>query len=278
MLLLNDQPIEKFLFSGGEHQLKLPVDIKTERVVLTWKPTSSCHITWLMLCVNALNHMGISDIDLDVLYLPYGRQDRVCNPGEALSLEMICKVLDELEVTIIRIWDIHNQPKTFELIDNVVVVEVTAAEIFARFKILDDFDLSNLILCAPDDGAYPRVQEVVNKFDLGIPVTLQKNRCPETGRIIGMKSNAHNRSVEGSNVLIIDDICDGGATFNQAAQILREHGAVNLYLYVTHGIFSKGLDLLQENFKHIICHHVLHDDKYQSNDRLTILQEHPHVP
>lgn len=278
MLLLNNKPIDHFLFSGGEFQLKLPGKIDQERAILTWKPIDASEITFLALAVSALKNMGIWDIDLDILYLPYARQDRVCSHGEAHSLEVICSFLDKLGLTTIRIWDVHNETKTEELFPNTTVCFVTATNIFDRYRVLDDFDLSNLIICAPDDGAYPRVADLCNYFDMTQPIVLHKERCPDTGRIIGMKSNKHNRCVDSWNILIVDDICDGGATFNQAAQILKEQGAANLYLYVTHGIFSKGLDLLQENFKHIICHHVLHDDKYQSTERLTILQEHPIVP
>ena len=278
MLLLNNKPIDHFLFSGGEFQLKLPGKIDQERAILTWKPIDASEITFLALAVSALKNMGIWDIDLDILYLPYARQDRVCSPGEAHSLEVICSFLDKLGLTTIRIWDVHNEKKTAELFHETHVCFVSATNLFDRYKILDDFDLSNLIICAPDDGAYPRVADLCNYFDMTQPIVLHKERCPDTGRIAGMKSNKHNRCVDSWNILIVDDICDGGATFNQAAQILKEQGAVNLYLYVTHGIFSKGLDLLQENFKHIICHHVLHDDKYQSTERLTILQEHPIVP
>jgi ribose-phosphate pyrophosphokinase len=278
MLLLNNQPIDHFLFSGGEFQVKLPHKIDTERAILTWKPIDASEITFLALAVNALKHMGIWDIDLDVLYLPYARQDRVCSPGEAHSLEVMCHFLDNLGLTTIRIWDVHNEEKTEELFPNTTVCFVTATNVFDRYHVLDDFDTSNLILCAPDDGAYGRVIDLCNYFDFAPPVSLHKVRCHETGRITNMNLDKYMRNIESYNILIIDDICDGGATFNQAAQVLKEHGAVNLYLYVTHGIFSKGLDLLQENFKHIICHHVLHDDKFQSTDRLTILQEHPYVP
>lgn len=277
MLLLNNQPIDHFMFSGGEIQIKLPENIEAERVILTWKPIAPYEIPFLALTVNALKSMGICDIDLDILYLPYARQDRVCSPGESNSLEVICKFLDNLEMTSIRIWDVHNECKTMELFSETHACFITATNIFERHKILDDFDLGNLILCAPDDGAYPRVAELCNHFDLSMPITMCKERCPETGLIVGMKPNKYNRCVEGWNILIVDDICDGGGTFNQAAQILREKGAANLYLYVTHGIFSKGLDMLQANFKHILCHHVLHDDKYQTTDRLSILQEHPIV-
>jgi len=278
MLLLNNEPIDHFVFSGGEFQIKLPQEIDSERAILTWKPIDASEITFLALTVSALKNMGIWDIDLDVLYLPYARQDRVCSSGEAHSLEVICRFLDSLRVSAIRIWDVHNEEKTEELFSETQVFFVTATNIFDRYKVLDDFDLSNLILCAPDDGAYGRVADVCNYFDIALPVNLHKDRCPETGRITGMNFDKYSRNVESYNILIIDDICDGGATFNQAAQILKVKGAVNLYLYVTHGIFSKGLDLLQQNFKHIICHHVLHDDKFKSNERLTILREHEYVP
>lgn len=278
MLLLNNQQIDYVLFSGGEFQLKLPHKIESERATLTWKPVDASEITFLALAVNALKHMGVWDIDLDVLYLPYARQDRVCSPGEAHSLEVICGFLDNLGLTTIRIWDVHNEGKTEDLFPQTTVCFVTATNIFDRYRVLDDFDISNLIICAPDDGAYGRVADLCNYFDYALPVVLGKYREPETGKISVMQWNKYNRCIDGWNILIIDDICDGGATFNQAAQILKKKGAVNLYLYVTHGIFSNGLDLLQENFKHVICHHVLHDDKFQSTETLTILREFPHVP
>lgn len=278
MLLLNNQPIDYFIFSGGEFQVKLPHKIDAERPILTWKPTDASEITLLALAVNALQNMGVWDIDLDVLYLPYARQDRVCSPGESNSLEVICRFLDGLNLTTIRIWDVHNEAKTIKLFSNTHLCIITVNDIFDRFQILDESYLANIILCAPDDGAYQRVSEVASYHKQTIPVVLSKVRNPDTGIINGMKWNEDNRSVKGWNVLIIDDICDGGATFIQAAQILKEQGAENLYLYITHGIFSKGLDLLQEYFKHIYCHHVLHDHKYQSTERLTILREFPHVP
>ena len=273
MLLLNNEPIPYFIFSGGEFQLTLPNEITTERVMLTWKPTDASEITFLLLTVNALRKAGITDIDLDVLYLPYARQDRVCSPGEAHSLEVICDVINQLPVNVVRLYDVHNIAQTMDLLDEKLVIAIEPKDIFARYKILDKLNMANLVLCAPDEGARVRTYDLANEFGLTYPIQLCKERCPETGRIKQLMPEKYSRSVLGFNVLIIDDICDGGATFNAAANVLREQGAVNLYLYVTHGIFSKGLDLLQENFKHIYCHHVLHDDKYKSTDRLTILRE-----
>jgi len=48
-------------------------------------------------------------------------------------------------------------------------------------------------------------------------------------------------------VLIVDDICDGGMTFKLLARDLLAAGAKEVHPYVTHGIFSKGLDTLKES-------------------------------
>ena len=57
-----------------------------------------------------------------------------------------------------------------------------------------------------------------------------------------------NGNVEGKNCLIVDDICDGGRTFTDLAKKLNDKGAKELYLFVSHGIFSKGYDELLGHF------------------------------
>lgn len=272
MLQVNGQHISYFTFPGGELQVQLPEFIKSERVVIKWKPKNAADVMLLLLTVDALRRANISDIDLEVLYLPYARQDRVCAPGEAFSLSVICKILDSLNVSTIRLWDVHNAELTLYLFKDTYIYHTKAVDIFSRFKIFDDFDMSNLALCTPDQGAVQRVMDIVNTFELAMPVHIKKNRCPESGKILGMKYNVYNRNIDTYNVMIVDDICDGGATFIKAAKLLKDNGAENLYLYVTHGIFSKGLDHLLLHYKHIICHHVLDDDRFHTNDKLTILQ------
>ena len=277
MLLLNNLPIKHFTFPGGELQVRLPPMIIQERVVLTWKPTNSEHIMLLGLSVNALRKAGIYDIDLDILYLPYARQDRVCSPGEANSLEVICKYINDLDVSCVRIWDVHNPETTNDLLPENFVWHWEAHDIFARYNILNSFDLSNLILCAPDRGATDRVERVVKHFDLGTPAYIEKIRDCSDGKITHTQFGRNSRLVESYDVMVVDDICDGGATFIKAAEILKEYGAEDLYLYVTHGIFSKGLDELSKVYKHIYCHHVLDDKKWADDNRLTILQDFSHV-
>ena len=275
MLLLNGSPISYFKFSGGEIQVKLPEHIATERVHLEWKPTTCDDIMLLLLTVNALYHAGISDIDVDVLYLPYARQDRVCATGEAYSLEVMIGILNSMPVTMLRFWDLHN-PYILESLDH-CAHETEIYDIFKRFNLMQYFDMDNIIPVAPDQGACEKVYELVTKCDFVTSYHLRKKRDCDTGKIFNIEPTDPKRDISEWDMLIVDDICDGGATFIEAAKLLQTKGVRDIYLYVTHGIFSKGLEELQKYFKHVYCHHVLHDDKYQSSEFLTILKEFPHV-
>jgi len=51
--------------------------------------------------------------------------------------------------------------------------------------------------------------------------------------------------LSGKTCIIVDDICDGGRTFITLSRKLKEQGAAKVLLYVTHGIFSQGVDVLK---------------------------------
>lgn len=264
MLLLNGKPVPFFKFPGGEIQVKLPLIEEFERKLI-WKPTCSDDILLLIMTVNALNGQGYWDIELDCLYLPYARQDRICNPGEANSLEMICGILDGLNLTIIRFYDVHNESVTFRFFKYTNVLNLEVCDIFNHYKILDNFDSKTTLLLAPDVGARKRVADICCNNPDFYWINLEKTRNSETGIV----SYDEIPEIDASIILVIDDICDGGSTFLRLAEKIPDK---TLYLYVTHGIFSHGLDELSKYYTHIYCHHVLDDSKCQSNEFLTILR------
>ena len=65
--------------------------------------------------------------------------------------------------------------------------------------------------------------------------------------------------MEGSDILIVDDICDGGRTFIGLAEELKKKNAGDLYLFVTHGIFSQGFSELKKHFKKIFSTNSFND-------------------
>ena len=61
-----------------------------------------------------------------------------------------------------------------------------------------------------------------------------KKRNWDTGVIEGLDLMGDTEAINGKDILIIDDICSRGGTFYHSAKALKEIGAANIYLYVTH--------------------------------------------
>ena len=69
-------------------------------------------------------------------------------------------------------------------------------------------------------------------------------------------------------ILIVDDLCDGGATFIAEAKYLKKlFPDISLSLFVYHGIFSKGITILLEHFDHIYC-----TNSYQTINHSSVTQ------
>ena len=78
-------------------------------------------------------------------------------------------------------------------------------------------------------------------------------------------------NVHGKNVLIVDDIIDSGGTLLEAANLLIENGAKDIYCYATHGIFTKGVAELLQKFKRVITSNT----HYQEADGVEIVDMSP---
>ena len=113
---------------------------------------------------------------------------------------------------------------------------------------VEQYKLQNAVLICPDAGAAKKTGEYIAwNSNLTEIVYCKKSRDLATGKIsleLQEPGKCFNR-----NCVIIDDICDGGATFLAiASQIKPAH----LTLIVTHGIFSKGFAALTDQFDEII--------------------------
>ena len=105
-----------------------------------------------------------------------------------------------------------------------------ALDIIKHFNIIENNDYTAII--APDHGAVYRAGIVARNFNLPL-VIAEKQRDQNTGRITQYKFPETRTDL--SNVLVLDDICDGGTTF----RLLQESLPGKADLYVSHGVFNE---------------------------------------
>ena len=72
-------------------------------------------------------------------------------------------------------------------------------------------------------------------------------------RFFSFKIDYSGNELQYKTVLAIDDICDGGSTFLCVANALQRFSIECLDLYVSHGVFSRGIDMIADKYTTIYC-------------------------
>lgn len=269
-LLVNRTPIIRFTFPGGEEHVRLSeVQIGAKTSVYA-SLKSSKDVMALLLTIDAIYRTRPdTQISLMIPYIPYARQDRVCNVGESLSIKVMARLINQLQCHEVVMVDPHSDVAP-ALIDKARVIH--QADIIVNTEMAAFIRDNNCALIAPDAGSHKKCAEIQKKLlNRGIETelfTANKSRNLIDGKIIHSEVNG---DVRGKNLLILDDICDGGRTFTALSQLLKDKGAKKIFLYVTHGIFSQGLEPLKKGFDQIFCYHKLNDQVEQNEDILHVL-------
>lgn len=185
-----------------------------------------------------------ASIILFLPFIPYSRQDRRMVKHDAFSLKVFANWINSLQLSSVLVLDPHSDVGP-ALINNCVVLE--QSQIVLTNPIKYDLSTHGYVLVSPDMGAVKKSNKVAKALGMPPPVVMDKDRNPSTGEVTGIKVLG-SPNLEDENILIVDDICDGGATFISAATELKvQYGVNSVSVFVTHGIFSRGVENLLNN-------------------------------
>lgn len=228
---------QSFVFAGGEPHIKIDTSVDvSESVSITHRLNAFADLGLLCMAVDALRRM---DVEIENLYIPYfpaARQDRVMIPGEPLSVKVYADMINELGFKKVVVFDAHSEVTPAVLNNCTVIPNHKFIE-----KVIQQIS-KDVVLISPDGGALKKIYKVSEYLGGKEVVECGKSRDVKSGKLTGFKVYADN--LQGRDCLIVDDICDGGGTFIGLADALKAKNAGKLYLAISHGIFSKGLDQL----------------------------------
>lgn len=240
-LKVNGILIKPTLFPDNTSQIwKLPDEIlEADEFQIEFEFEHEGEIFQLQQLNTLLKHGRVPcKINLYMPYLPYGRQDKEVSNETTFALITFAKIINGMRFSTVATMDAHSS-KAEELFDNFHNFNPNK-KIKMAHDCISDFEEGayNTILAYPDLGAALRYNP--NKDHSCIIGS--KVRDQATGYITDYKIKG---KPTGKTVLIVDDICDGGMTFKLMADELYKQGAQEVHLYVSHGIFSKGLKTLR---------------------------------
>jgi len=207
----------------------------------------------IILCATqALRNIKVSNIFLYVPFIIGSRSDRKFQDGGINYLkQVIAPIINSQNYNEVITFDPHSDVleaviNNFEKVNNFQLVK------HALTKIDNKNDAQNRVcFISPDAGAYKKIFDVAKEFKVNNIITANKVRDLVTGKIIKTEIPDLNFD-DDMQYVIIDDLCDGGRTFIELSKVIKEQNPnAKIYLIVSHGIFSAGLDVLKPHFEKI---------------------------
>ena len=248
-----------FKFPAGELHYKIKPDDQAginNNVHITTDLSNSDEIMMLMLISD---HFSRWEKHLNLLYLPYARQDRVTSEIEPFSLKTIARLINSCAFTSVILRDPHSDV-TAALIDNVVVlerVEILITMFDSHLPML--LRSKNAVIISPDAGAMKANNKVAKHYEKP-HISATKIRDLQMGEITATKVYADPSEIIGKDLIVLDDICDGGRTFIELAKVLRPLNPKSLHLYTTVSTTQAGRDAVSAVYDSVRFNHKLGDN------------------
>ena len=219
-------------FADGEVYVEINENIRGNSIFIIQSVSSPANdnLMELLLCIDALKRSSAKNITAVIPYFGYARQDRKVVPRTSISAKLVSNLITKAGADRIVTVDLHaGQIQGFF---DIPVDNLFATPIFAR-HIKKKIKTKNIICVAPDVGGTERARALGKLLNIGLAIV--DKRRPKAGQSQVMNVIG---DVKGKNCVIVDDIIDSGGTIVNAAKALKNRGAKDVYVYITHGVLS----------------------------------------
>lgn len=228
-------------FNDGEIQIQIEENVRNKDVFIL---QSTClsetqsindNLMELFLLIRTMKRASAGNITAVIPYYGYARQDRKTSPRVPISAADVALLLEVAGVNRVVTVDLHcGQIQGF--FHDVPVDNLYGFSLFADY--FQNKGLTHVVVVSPDAGGVDRAKrfmENLAKKGISTEIAMISKQREKAGVVASMNLIGE---VAGSDVIIIDDICDTAGTLVKAAQLLRDEGAKRIFVAATHPVFS----------------------------------------
>ncbi len=221
-------------FSDGETFIKINEMVRGKDCFII-QPTSepvNDRLMELLIMIDALKRASAGRITAVIPYYGYARQDRKTRARDPITSRLVADIIEKAGCNRVLTMDLHcAQIQGFF---NIPLDHMKGNPILLNYyKEKFGNDKEDLIVVAPDIGSVKRSRGFAQALD--VPLSIIDKRRPEANvsevmNIIG--------EVKGKRCIIVDDMIDTAGTICNAANALKQEGALEIYACCTHPVLS----------------------------------------
>ena len=227
------EPITIKDFSDGEIYVQIQDSVRGDDVFIVQPICSPVNqnLMELLILLDAFKRASAKSITAVIPYYGYARQDRKASGREAITAKLVADLLTQAGATRVLTMDLHTgQIQGFF---NILVDHIYATPVIVNYVKNIDLEGAELVCVSPDMGGVKRTRALAKQ--VGAPIAIidkrrDKHKSAVACNIIG--------DVKDKVCVMFDDIIDTAGTICEAARMLKEQGARDVYVCAVHPVFS----------------------------------------
>ena len=237
---LSDANISKF--SDGEIKVVINENVRKHDCFIIQSTGPSQHSSpndnymELFILVDALKRGSANSVTIVMPYYGYERQDRKDYSRAPISARVVATILESLGVDRVITFDLHAGQIQGFFSNTTPFDNLYLESYFLRYitkKIIGDDNENNYCIVSPDEGGVKRAVRIANKLCLSMATIYKERSCPNQITKMVLMGDVQNKTC-----ILVDDMIDTAGTACKAAEILKDNGAKDIYMLVSHGILS----------------------------------------
>jgi ribose-phosphate pyrophosphokinase len=264
--------IELHTFGNGETYCRYCESIRGADLFLVQtgcEPVDQ-NIMELLLMIQAAKLASAKRITAVIPWFPYARQDRKAKPREPITARLVADMLQLAGADRVLTMDLHaGQIQGFFTIP---VDHMTSLPLFARH--FRDLGLhgDGVVSVAPDAGRAKHAVRFAEMIDADFAIMHKSRPAHDVVEVTEVTGRVRDKIA-----IIGDDITTTGGTLIAGAEALKDHGATDVYVFVTHALLSReGLERLSEaDLAGIVVTDTVPIDPIAKPDHMTVLTVAP---
>src|SRR5210317_1589499 len=208
-------------FSDGEIYIEINENIRGNSIFIIQSVSSPANdnLMELLLCIDALKRSSAKNITAVIPYFGYARQDRKVVPRTSISAKLVSNLITKAGADRVVTVDLHaGQIQGFF---DIPVDNLFATPIFARHA-KKKIKSKNIICVAPDVGGTERARALGKLLNVGLAIVDKRRPKPGQSQVMN----------------VIGSVKDKTCIIVNAAKALKDRGAKEVYVYITHGVLS----------------------------------------
>ena len=188
-----------------------------------------------------LKSAGAGIITLIMPNYPYARQDKKDNPRGCISARYVADIIQDAGIDRIVCMDLHSsQIQGFFKIpcDNLYAVNLIRNYLWKYIFSKEEDYTKKYVVVAPDEGALKRAKDYSLRFGLKVVAVSKERDDSKKNEVKCAHLIGDPKLIKGKTAIIVDDMCDTFGTIQTVSKILKDIGAKDIIVAVTHGILS----------------------------------------